>query len=145
MPAGQLQSFISTATLLTSLLTLWYVITPVDPNQRMVAMSTQAEVHIAAPHTASSIMAAGTQPQQQQAPACNATAPAAGQEDLLSGFSVQFLQQLLMSTNYSKLGSAPLLDPLIPTKDYQQMHEVVRQQQALFCRWVSPARRHADC
>jgi hypothetical protein len=51
--------------------------------------------------------------------------------------SAKFLQQVLQLSNYSQLGSAPLLDPLVASKDYQQMQEVVQQQQTLFCRWVS--------
>jgi hypothetical protein len=80
---------------------------------------------------------------QQQAaaaagPPCNTTAPATapGQQDPLSGVKAQFLQQVLSLTNYSQLGSAPLLDPLVASKNYQQMQEVVQQQQTLFCRWV---------
>jgi hypothetical protein len=50
--------------------------------------------------------------------------------------SAKFLQQVLRLGNYSQLGSAPLLDPLVASNNYSQMEEVVRQQQSLFCRWV---------
>jgi hypothetical protein len=81
------------------------------------------------------------------APPCNTTAAATApsQQDPLSGLSAQFLQQVLSLTNYSQLGSAPLLDPLIPSKNYQQMHAVLRQQQTLFCRWVPLTGGLASC
>jgi hypothetical protein len=56
--------------------------------------------------------------------------------DALGGLPAQFLQQVLHAANYSQLGSAPLLDPLIPSQGYQQMKQAMRRQQDLFCRWV---------
>jgi hypothetical protein len=95
------------------------------------------------PQPAAAAAAAVTKP----APPCNTTAPATapGQQDPLSGLKAQFLQQVLSLTNYSQLGSAPLLDPLIPSKNYQLMQEVVQQQQTLFCRWVPISSGHAGC
>jgi hypothetical protein len=79
---------------------------------------------------------------QQQPPAAGATSSAVPEVtviqsgDALGGLPEKFLQQVLHAANYSQLGSAPLLDPHIPTKDYQQMKQAMRQQQDLFCRWV---------
>jgi hypothetical protein len=99
------------------------------------------------PQPAAAAAAAAVAAAATPAPPCNTTTPAAGpgQQDPLSGLKAQFLQQVLSLTNYSQLGSAPLLDPLVASKNYQQMQEVVQQQQTLFCRWAPTPSGHAGC
>jgi hypothetical protein len=50
--------------------------------------------------------------------------------------SVSFLHKLLQVVNYTQLNSAPFLDPLLASKRYHDIKDVVWQQQMLFCRWV---------
>jgi hypothetical protein len=51
-----------------------------------------------------------------------------------SQFTTRFLQQLLMMANYTQLGAAPFVDPLMAARDLAGMQELMRQQQQLFCR-----------
>jgi hypothetical protein len=51
-----------------------------------------------------------------------------------SQYTREFLQQLLLTANYTQLGAAPFVDSLVAARDLVGMQDMMRQQQQLFCR-----------